>query len=127
AGNGPLPQLPTAHFVRVGTGRLVSDLPLGSDLGVRAPTPAELSGINYHAPLQPPVLVGEGVAAMLKFAPLSLVYRTVSWVVPLESRDIHPWGLDGFAARVARAGATLANASDSFGLTSPVADLPPAP
>lgn len=123
AGAGPLPQLPGAHFVRVGTGRLVSGLPLGESLGVRAPTPAEQAAISYHAPHQPPVLLAEGVPQLLKAAPLDLIYRTISWVVPLRSADVHPWSLDAFAARVARAGSELENDSDAFGLTSPVSDL----
>jgi hypothetical protein len=121
-GNGPLPTDPRLHVIRVGSGRLVSDLPLGSQLGIRQ-GPAILAAGLYHQAPQPPILLADGVAALSRFPQVEDSYRTYSWVVPLERRDVHPWDVDALTARIQRASSGLGSNSVFFSLQAPLDEL----
>src|SRR5439155_20879806 len=98
-GSGALPSDPRLHLVRVGAGLLLSDLPLGSALGIRQ-GPAVVQAGSYHQTTEPPILLAEGVGAVSRFPQVEDTYRTYSWVVPLVGRDVHPWGVDALMSRI---------------------------
>ncbi len=121
-GRGALPTDPDLHLALVGSGRLVSDLPLGSQLGLRK-GPAVVTAASYQAAQQPPILLAEGVDALSRFPLVENTYRTYSWVVPLEPRDVHPWEVSTLTARIEQAGAGLGARSNFFSLQGPVDEI----
>jgi hypothetical protein len=121
-GRGVLPTDPKLHLARVGRGRLVSDLPLGSQLGLEQ-GPAVLTAASFQAAQQPPILLAEGVAALSRSSLVEDTYRTYSWVVPLRARDVHPWVVDSFETRIQRAGSGLGTVSNFFSLQAPLDEI----
>jgi FtsX-like permease family len=118
-GSGALPTDPRLHLALVGSGRLVTDLPLGSQLGLRQ-GPSVVTAASYQAAQQPPILLAEGVDALSRFPLVENIYRTYSWVVPLEAQDVHPWEVNTLTARIQRASSELGAQSDFFSLQAPV-------
>ena len=117
-GRGPLPSNPALHLVVVGTGTLLSDLPLGADVGFRL-NPAVEQAASYHAPSAVPLLVANGVSALAAAPFTSALYRSYSWIVPLARGDVHAWSVGSFQDRVTRVQSELETASEFFGLEAP--------
>ncbi len=117
-GRGAVPADPSLHLVVVGTGTLVSDLALGSDVGVRL-NPAVEQAATYHAAKDVPILVANGVSALAAAPFTSDLYRSYSWIVPLQLGDVHAWSVGSFQSRVTQAQSELGSASEFFGLEAP--------
>jgi hypothetical protein len=121
-GTGALPSDPALHLVRVGSGTLTSDLPLGSDLGLRQ-NPAVESAQSYHSAVKLPILLAEGVSSLAQNPALQTIYRTYAWVAPLERGDVRPWSVGSFSSRVDQARSALESSSELFTLQAPEDEL----
>ena len=118
-GRGALPSDPTTHLVVVCTGTLVSDLALGNDVGVKLNAAVEQAA-TYHAAKAVPIVVADGVSALASAPFLSDLYRSYSWIVPLQRGDVHAWSVGSFQSRVTRTQSELGSASEFFALEAPV-------
>ena len=94
-----MPSDPKLHLVVVGKGTLVSDLPLGSDVGQKLNAAVEQAA-TYHAAKAVPILVANGVSALAAAPFTSALYRAYSWIVPLQRGDVHAWSVGSFQSRV---------------------------
>jgi hypothetical protein len=121
-GAGPLPNAPGFHVVRVGTGRLSSELPFGALLTRSAQTPFVAAALAYHHPAEPPVLVAGDVAGMASIPALSSIYRSYSWAAPVAPASVHPWSVGTLGGRVERARSALAGRGE-FDLEAPTDQL----
>jgi hypothetical protein len=117
-GKGEIASAPGLRFVKVGEGVLTSQLPFGQLPGAKATQLGESSG-----GAEAPFLVAEGFDELSALPALQSLYRTYSWAVPVEPRSIHPWQIDDFEARAARAASTLRARSLFLDLSAPVAEL----
>jgi hypothetical protein len=117
-GSGAMPSAPGLRFVRVGRGVLSSSVPFGRLAGATATRLGESFGIA-----EPPFLVTEGFDELASLPELRSLYRTYAWVVPLQPRAIHPWEIDRFEERAARARSTLRARSLFLNLSAPVDQL----
>src|SRR5579859_41852 len=117
-GRGAYPSDPALHLVVVGTGTLVSDLALGKDVGAKL-NPAVEQAATYHAAKDVPILVADGVSALAAAPFASDLYRSYSWIVPLQRGDVHAWSVGSFQARTIRAQAELQAASEFYSLEAP--------
>jgi hypothetical protein len=70
-----------------------------------------------------PVLVADGIFGVSRLREGELIARTYAWSVPLDRASLHAWDVDGFLARVDRAGAELETRSTIFGVSAPVDEL----
>jgi hypothetical protein len=120
-GTGPLPRDPHLHLVRVGRGRLASEVPFGSFVDPSAYEPRIAAALAYHQPPQPPLLVAEGVAGLAADEDLADIYRSYAWTVPLG--HVHPWQVGAFTRHVEAAGTALATADGAFEVDAPLDDL----
>ncbi len=118
AGRGPVPSDPSLHLVVVGKGTLSSDVPLGKDVGVKLNAAVEQAA-SYHAAKAVPILVAEGLGTLASAPFTSDLYRSYSWIVPLQRGDVHAWSVDSFQSRVTRAQTELESASEYFSLEAP--------
>jgi hypothetical protein len=118
-GRGAAPSDPSLHLVVVGTGTLVSDIALGSDVGARL-NPAVEQAATYHAARDVPILVADGVSSLAVAPFLSDLYRSYSWIVPLQRGDVHAWSVGSFQSRVTQAQSELGSKSEFFGLEAPI-------
>jgi hypothetical protein len=117
-GTGEIANAPGLRFVKVGEGVLASQLPFGLLPGANATRVGESFGVA-----EPPFLLAEGFDELSGLPQLQSIYRTYAWSVPLAPRSIHPWEIDGFEARAARAESTLRARSLFLDLSAPVAEL----
>jgi len=117
-GRGAVPSDPSLHLVVVGKGTLVSDLPLGNDIGQKL-NPAVEQAATYHAAKAVPILVADGVSALAEAPFTADLYRSYSWIVPLQRGDVHAWDVGSFQSRVTHAQSQLQSASEFFGLDAP--------
>jgi len=101
------------HLVRVGTGTL-RDRALFGDL--LQPTPA-LHGERATT------LVASGSAAFDRLPAFEGIYRSYSWIAPLDPRGLHVWQIPGLLRRESRAQASLARYTDAYELSGPDAAL----
>jgi len=129
-GSGLIPDAPGLRLIRVGRAELVSDLlfgdaiePVRSGRAEAELSPAVQRARRYHRPAPPPFLLAEGVAGLSGSPELDTVYRSYSWVTPLEPELVHPWTIEPLSAGVERARATLLAQSASFDLTAPLQEL----
>jgi hypothetical protein len=123
AGSGPVPSAPGLRLVRVGTGSLVSPLPLGAFVTPGASDSILSSARAYHRSPSPPFLLANGVSGLASVAPLADDYRSYGWIVPLERGMVHPWSLGRFQASVVRTRSALAARSSFFDVTAPTDEL----
>jgi len=101
------------HLVRVGTGEL-RDRGLFGDL--LAPTPQ----LHNEAVT---TLVASGSAAFDGLPAFDGIYRSYSWIAPLDPRRLHVWQIGGLLRRESRAQASLARYTDAYELSGPDAAL----
>jgi hypothetical protein len=128
-GRGGIPNVPGLRLVSVGRGELVSTALFGDGIAParNGRREAELSeqyrrASRYHLPAPPPLVLAEGVAALIR-SPVLLAYRTYGWVVPIESRDVHAWSIDELLREIEQARSTLRSVSSSFDLRAPEGEL----
>lgn len=129
-GRGSIPNVPGLRLVEVGTAVLTSPVLFGDFI---APTENERSraalsplyrdAIVYHRPEPAPLVLAEGVDGLLRSPELETVYRSYSWVAPLEPGSVRAWEIDGFAGDVDRARSDLQIGSVPFELTAPIEEL----
>jgi len=117
-GAGEIASAPGLRFVKVGEGVLTSQLPFGLLPGGKATRVGESFGVS-----EPPFLLAEGFDELSSLPELRAIYRTYAWSVPLAPRSVHPWEIDGFEARAARAESTLRARSLFLDLSAPVPEL----
>jgi hypothetical protein len=117
-GKGEIASAPGLRFVKVGEGVLTSPLSFGQLPGAKATRIGESSGA-----VEPPFLVAGSFDELSGLPSLQALYRTYSWAVPLEPRSVHPWEIDSFEARAARAESTLRARSLFLDVSAPVTEL----
>ena len=129
-GSGALPDAPGVRLVEVGTATLVSRQLFGDFLAATddATADAEVAPAfresgRYHRPEPAPLVVAEGVDALVGSPALARVYRTYAWVWPLAPGSPRLWEVDGLLGRVERARAELAGASSGFAVDAPEEEL----
>jgi hypothetical protein len=118
-GSGEVRSGPGLHVVKVGEGVLTSPLPFAYLPGSKA---TQRQGDSFGIS-EPPFIVAEGFDQLSELPSLRSFYRTYSWVVPLRPADVHPWDIDGFEARTARAESTLRARSLFLDVTAPRDEL----
>jgi hypothetical protein len=101
------------HLVRVGTGEL-RDRALFGDL--LQPTP-QLNGQRATP------LLASGSAAFDRLPALDGIYRSYSWIAPLDPHRLHLWQIPQLLRRESRAQAELARFTDAYELSGPDAAL----
>src|SRR5205085_1944732 len=101
------------HLVRVGTGEL-RDRALFGDLLAPAPQ-------LHNAPVTP--LVASAAAAFDRLPAFEGIYRSYSWIAPLDPRALHVWQISALQRRESRAQASLARYTDAYELSGPDAAL----
>src|SRR5262245_18704241 len=63
------------------------------------------------------------VGALTRVPVLRDSFRTYGWVAPLGPHDVRGWDVDGFLARIGRAGTSLEASSPNYSLTAPTVAL----
>jgi hypothetical protein len=101
------------HLVRVGTGELRDRALYGDFL---QPTP-QLNGQRATT------LIASGSAAFDRLPALDGIYRSYSWIAPLDPRRLHVWQISQLLRRESRAQAELARYTDAYALSGPDAAL----
>jgi hypothetical protein len=129
-GRGALPNAPGLRLVEVGTATLRSRQLFGDFL---QPTdnatadaqaaPALRESGRYHRPAPAPLVVAEGIEALVSSPAVARTYRTYAWVWPLAAGTPRLWEVDGLIGRVERARAELAGYSGSFAVSIPEEEL----
>jgi hypothetical protein len=129
-GAGRIPNAPGLRLVQVGTATLRSRQLFGDFL---EPTdnatadaevaPALRAAARYHRPAPPPLVVADGVAALVASPALASTYRSYAWVWPLADGNPHLWEIDGLVGQVERGRAALVARSSSFSVGGPVQEL----
>ncbi len=99
--------LPGARLVVVGTGRVTSAVPFGSE---------RLAG---HIPL----LVAADTAGLSALPGLSFVYRTTTWTAPIVPDEIHHWQVENVLRRSAAAARSLQGDDLDIQFTGPLREL----
>jgi hypothetical protein len=118
-GSGDVKGGPGLRIVKVGEGVLTSPLPFAYLPGAKA---TQGVGESFGV-AEPPFLVADGFDRLSTLPSLRSFYRTYSWVVPLQPSSVHPWDIDGFEQRTARAESTLRARSLFLDLTAPRDEL----
>ncbi len=111
AGAGHVPATLTTYGVRI---RIVGSVPLRSAVPLGF-APASGGG--------PPVLLTGDLAGLDELSGLSGLFRTRTWLAPLDTAAAHSWQLDVRASGLLRAQAKLLSASGQFAVTLPFTAL----
>jgi hypothetical protein len=129
-GEGRLPDVSGLRVVQVGTATLRSRLLFGDFL---APTdnaladaelaPALRDAARYHRPPPAPLVVAEGVAALVSSPVLARSYRSYAWVQALAAGTPRLWQIDPLVDGSDTARASLEARSPSWALTAPTQEL----
>ena len=129
-GKGRLPDVPGLRIVQVGTATLRSSQLFGDFL---APTdnaladaelaPALQQSAGYHRPPPGPLVVAEGIEALVSSPVLDRTYRSYAWVQPLSAGTPRLWETDPLLERADRARAQLQSESPSWALSLPSQEL----
>jgi hypothetical protein len=129
-GEGRLPDVSGLRVVQVGTATLRSRLLFGDFL---APTdnaladaelaPALRDAARYHRPPPAPLVVAEGVDALVSSPVLARSYRSYAWVQALAAGTPRLWQIDPLVDRAETARARLEAQSPSWALTAPAQEL----
>jgi hypothetical protein len=129
-GEGGIPSAPGLRLVEVGTAAVTSPVlfgdfvaPAENEQDRATLSPRLQAAARYHRPEQPAFVLAEGVDGLLGSPELDDVYRSYSWVVPLEPGTVRAWEIDRLASDAARAKSSLQTASVAFDLTAPVLEL----
>ncbi len=129
-GAGALPDAPGLRLVEVGTGtlrssRLFGDFlaPTDNALADREVAPAFQQSARYHRPEPAPLVVAEGIDALVRAPALANTYRSYAWVWPLEPGRPRLWQIDDLVAKTEQARASLSAGSIGFAVQAPVEEL----
>ena len=129
-GRGALPSAPGLRLVEVGTATLRSRQLFGDFLEPTDNASADAEAAQslresgrYHRPAPAPLVVAEGIEALVSAPAVARTYRTYAWVWPLEAGRPRLWEVDGLIGRVERARAELAAYSGSFAVSLPEEEL----
>lgn len=122
-GTGHVPRTDDLRLVQVGTVTLRPDAPFAGFVRRASGTEAIASAVAYHAPVQPPLVLAEGVAGLSRTPELATFFRSYAWIVPVLPGDVHPWAIGRFADAVDRTRSEISSRSDAFDVTAPVAEL----
>ncbi len=129
-GTGALPNVPGLRIVQVGTASLRSRqlfgdflVPTDNALADAEVAPALRRSSTYHRPAPAPLVVAEGVGALVSSPVLARTYRSYGWVQPLSGGTPRLWQVDGLIGAADRARAKLAATSAAWSLTLPVQEL----
>ena len=129
-GEGGIPNAPGLRLVEVGTAAVKSPVlfgdfiaPAENEQSRAALSPSLREAARYHRPEQPALILAEGVDGLLGSPELETVYRSYSWVAPLEQGTVRAWEIDELATDAARARSSLQTASGAFDLSAPVEEL----
>ena len=129
-GEGGIPNAPGLRLVEVGTAAVKSPVlfgdfiaPAANEQNRAALSPSLREAARYHRPEQPALILAEGVDGLLGSPELETVYRSYSWVAPLEQGTVRAWEIDELATDAARARSSLQTASGAFDLSAPVEEL----
>lgn len=129
-GAGALPDVPGLRIVEVGTAVLRSRLlfgdflaPTDNALADAALAPALRDASQYHRPPPAPLVVAEGIDALVSSPVLARSYRSYAWVQALGDGTPRLWQIGELVDRADRARATLEAQSPSWALTLPTEEL----
>jgi FtsX-like permease family len=129
-GAGALPDAPGLRLVEVGTGtlrssRLFGDFlaPTDNALADREVAPAFQESARYHRPAPAPLVVAEGIDALVRAPALANTYRSYAWVWPLASGRPRLWQIDDLVGRSEQARASLSAESIGYSVQAPVEEL----
>ena len=130
-GEGGIPNAPGLRLVEVGTAAVKSPVLFG-DFIAPAENEQSRAALSPNLPrggaLPPPRAAGTDPRGRASTASWALpswrtVYRSYSWVAPLEQGTVRAWEIDELATDAARARSSLQTASGAFDLTAPVEEL----
>jgi hypothetical protein len=122
-GSGAVPSVRGLRLVRVGEGTLISALPFGTLVSREEDVSVVGTALRYHTPASPPFLLAEGVEALGEADPLTSVYRSYGWVVPLRPGSVRPWEVDELSAAITGARSTLEATTGVFDVNAPTQAL----
>jgi hypothetical protein len=129
-GRGSIPNVPGLRLVEVGEAVISSPIlfgdfiaPTENEQSRAALSPTYREAFEYHRPEPAPLVLAEGISGLESSPELDAVYRSYSWVAPLEAGSLRAWEIDHLAGDTARARSELQTASSSFELTAPVEEL----
>lgn len=129
-GVGSLPDVPGLHVVEVGTGTLRSRLLFGDFLAATdnaladaALAPALRDASQYHRPPPAPLVVAEGVEALVSSPVLARSYRSYAWVQALAPGMPRLWEIDALVDGGDTARTVLEAQSPSWAVTLPAQEL----
>ena len=129
-GRGSIPNVPGLRLVEVGEAVVSSPVlfgdfvtPAENEQSRAALSPRYREAFEYHRPEPAPFVLAEGIDGLTSSPELDAVYRSYSWVAPLEAGTLRAWEIDRLAGDAARARSELQTASSSFDLTAPVEEL----
>ena len=129
-GAGALPDVPGLHVVEVGRAVLRSSLlfgdflaPTDNALADAALAPALRDASRYHRPPPAPLVVAEGIDALVSSPVLARSYRSYAWVQALGAGTPRLWQIDDLVGRADSARTALEAQSPSWALTVPAEEL----
>ncbi len=129
-GAGALPDVPGLRVVEVGTAVLRSGLlfgdflaPTDNALADAALAPALRDASRYHRPPPAPLVVAEGVDALVSSPVLARSYRSYAWVQALGAGAPRLWQINDLVDGADRARTSLEAQSPSWALTLPTEEL----
>ncbi len=129
-GAGALPDAPGLRLVEVGTGalrssRLFGDFlaPTDNALSDREVAPALQESARYHRPDPAPLVVAEGIDALVSAPALANTYRSYAWVWPLAPGLPRLWQIHDLVGRSEQARASLSAGSIGYSVQAPVQEL----
>ena len=129
-GQGGIPNAPGLRLVEVGTAAVKSPVlfgdfiaPAENEQSRAALSPNLREAARYHRPEQPALILAEGVDGLLGSPELETVYRSYSWVVPLEQGTVPRLGDRPARDRRGPRKVVAADRLGAFDLTAPVEEL----
>ena len=129
-GAGRIPNVEGLRLVQVGTAVLRSPVlfgdfiaPAENEQDRASQSPVFRHAFGYHRPPPAPLVLADGVDGLVRSPEVQGVYRSYSWVVPLEPGAVRSWDVDHFTGDIARARSDLQSSSISFDVTAPVEPL----
>ncbi len=122
-GTGAVPSTKDLRLVEVGTVSLRPDAPFAGFIQRASDTSVIATAVAYHAPVQPPLLIAEGVRQLSQTPELATFFRSYAWIVPVLPGDVHPWAIGRFGDAVDRTRSEIASHSEAFDVTAPVPAL----
>jgi hypothetical protein len=105
---------PGIHFVRVGTVQVPDRSVFGGSLTTTSPVAQGR---------RPVLLLGDGAAEFERLPAFVDLFRTYSWIAPIEPSQLQIWQVAGVLARESDVQAQLARDGDTYQLTGPDAAL----